>query len=61
MFGLVELILFSGLLLVWPFWKVFSKAGFPGRLSLLIVIPIVNLIMLFYLAFAQWPIHRRTK
>ena len=52
-------ILGIGILIVWPFWKIFSKAGFSGWLSLLMVIPILSFIMLLYLAFAEWPIHRQ--
>jgi hypothetical protein len=43
------------LLTVVPFWKICSKAGFPGPLSLLMLIPIANIILLFYIAFAPWP------
>jgi hypothetical protein len=45
-------------LVIWPFWKIFTKAGFCGWLSLTQVIPIVNLLVLFYVAFAQWPAYR---
>jgi hypothetical protein len=45
-------------LVIWPFWKIFTKAGFSGWLSLTQIIPIVNLLVLFYVAFAQWPMHR---
>ena len=62
MFGLgfQELLLLAiiGLVVVLPFWKIFSKAGFSGWLSLVMVIPLLNLVMLFYLAFARWPVHR---
>ena len=44
-----------GLIFILPFWKIFTKAGFPGWLSLLMVIPFANIIILFYLAFAEWP------
>ena len=30
-----------------PFWPIFRKAGFPGALSLLMLIPGVNLILLY--------------
>jgi len=42
-----------------PFWKIFSKAGFSGWLSLAMVVPFVNVILLFYLAFTEWPSLRR--
>lgn len=48
-------ILFFGIIFILPFWKIFTKAGFPGWLSLLMLIPFANVLMLFYLAFAEWP------
>ena len=48
----------GGVVVVLPFWMIFSKAGFPGWMSLTQLIPIVNVVALFYLAFAEWPIHR---
>ena len=43
------------LLTVIPFWKICGKAGFPGPLSLLILVAIANIVLLFYIAFAPWP------
>ena len=43
------------LLVVIPFWKICTKAGFPGALSLLMILPVANIILPFYLAFAEWP------
>ncbi len=37
-----------------PYWKIFSKAGFSGWLSLLILLPIVNLVVLYIVAFSDW-------
>jgi uncharacterized membrane protein YhaH (DUF805 family) len=36
------------------FWKIFSKAGFSGWLALLMIVPLVNLIVLCYVAFSRW-------
>ncbi len=44
------------LLTVLPFWKICKKAGFPGAISLFMLIPIANIILPFYLAFAEWPV-----
>jgi len=44
-----------GLVLIIPFWRLFSKAGYSGWWSLLMVIPLVNLITLYVLAFSNWP------
>jgi len=37
------------------FWQICSKAGFPGALGLLMLVPIANIILPLYIAFAQWP------
>lgn len=37
-----------------PYWKIFSKAGFSGWLSLLILLPFINLIVLYVVAFSEW-------
>jgi hypothetical protein len=47
-------LLFAALIIV-PFWVIFAKAGFPRWLSLLMVIPLANLIMLYVFAFSAWP------
>jgi len=38
--------------------KIFSKAGYSWALGLLMLIPIVNIIMAFFLAFATWPVQK---
>jgi hypothetical protein len=43
------------IIFVLPFWKIFTKAGFSGALSILMIIPFVNIGMLFFLAFTEWP------
>ena len=55
------LILIMGSVIVIPFWRIFSKAGFSGALSLLMFIPLVNLVMIFVLAFAEWPAMREKR
>jgi hypothetical protein len=44
-----------GSLPVIAFWKICTKAGFAGPLALLMLVPIANLILLFYIAFTKWP------
>lgn len=43
------------------FCKIFSKAGYSWALGLLILIPIANIIMAFYLAFADWPVQKEVR
>jgi len=38
------------------FCKIFSKAGYSWALGLLVLVPIANIIMAFYIAFADWPV-----
>ncbi len=42
------------ILIVIPFWRIFGKAGFSPWLSLLMCIPFVNLLMIWFLGFAEW-------
>ncbi len=53
-FGLLMMLIFA-VLIILPFWLIFSKAGFPRWLSVLMVVPIVNVIMLYVFAFSDWP------
>jgi hypothetical protein len=62
MLGMAELVLIlfvvcgAILLIVLPYWQIFRKAGFSPALSLLMIVPLVNFAMLYYLAFTEWPI-----
>ena len=53
-FGPLMMPIFA-VLIILPFWFIFSKAGFPRWLSLLMVVPIVNVIMQYVFAFSDWP------
>ena len=57
--GLV-MFLIMAVLIILPFWFIFSKAGHPKWLSLLMVVPAVNIVMLYFLAFSTWPNQRET-
>lgn len=43
------------------FCKIFSKAGYCWALGLLMLVPVVNIIMPFVLAFADWPIQKELR
>lgn len=45
-----------GVLLVPPFWKIFEREGFAPALSLLMLIPVVNLVLLYVVAFSARPV-----
>ena len=42
-------------LLVLPFWRICTKAGFPGIVALLVLVPLVNVMFIYWLAFVDWP------
>jgi hypothetical protein len=39
-----------------PYWFIWKKAGFSPWLSLLLLIPLLNLVMLYVLAFSDWKV-----
>jgi hypothetical protein len=53
------MMLLVALLVILPAWRICSKAGYPGGLALLFLLPVVNLVLLYFLAFAEWPLERR--
>jgi glucan phosphoethanolaminetransferase (alkaline phosphatase superfamily) len=64
-FMFVLFFLFIGLLItilmVWVYCRIFSKTGFCWALGLLMFVPVANIIMLFVLAFADWPVLRELR
>jgi len=52
--------LIMAVVIILPFWFIFSKAGYSGWLSLLMVVPIINIVTLYFLAFSTWPSQRET-
>ena len=55
--GNAPFILAIGALWVMAWWNIFSKAGFPGAFSLLMLVPILNVFLFLMLAFFDWPAH----
>lgn len=38
-----------------PFWQICKKAGLSPWLALLILVPLINFFVLYYIAFTRWP------
>jgi hypothetical protein len=53
---LVALFVVTLIVLAIAFYRLYQKAGFSGALGLLMVVPVVNLGVALYLAFAEWPV-----
>lgn len=54
--ALVALLFF--ILMLFMNWKLVSKTGYSGWLSLLLYVPLVNFIVILILVFGTWPIER---
>lgn len=62
-FAIIGLLIFAFFIFLW--WKIFSKAGYSGALSLVFlagIIPfigwIVPLVLIIWFAFADWPVRK---
>lgn len=49
---------FLVVLFVYCAWRCVSKMGHPGRVCLLLLVPIVNIVFFVYLVNSEWPIER---
>ena len=58
--GPFMMLVFAAMIII-PFWIIFTKAGHSKWLSLLMVVPLVNVLMLYFLAFSSWPVHKGTE
>jgi energy-converting hydrogenase Eha subunit B len=48
----------SAIIVIWPAARICAKAGYSPWLGLAAVIPIANLLLLWFLAIAEWPQRR---
>jgi hypothetical protein len=53
-FGFIALI--GAAIYIVPFWFIFKKAGFSPWLCLLLLLPLVNIVILYVLAFTEWKV-----
>lgn len=49
------------LLYVLGWWRIFARAGFPGALAWLMLVPPIALGLWLFLAFAPWPARRELR
>jgi len=43
-------------LVIIPYWMIWKKAGFSPLFSLLMLVPLANLVMLYVLPFSEWKV-----
>ena len=53
--GVVVDIIILRLLIVIPVWRICSRIGFSGAISLIAIIPLGELIVCAILAYSKWP------
>jgi hypothetical protein len=55
-FAFLVVHLLVALVLIIPTWRIFTRAGFSGALSLFHLVPVIGLfIVMAILAFSDWP------
>jgi len=54
MSGILMFIIYAAVVVV-PFFQLWKRTGHNGWISLLMLVPLVNLVMLYVLAFKSWP------
>lgn len=59
-FVLLIVFLVGALILVTPAWRICTRVGYPGGLGVLILVPVLNLALLYFIAFATWPIEQQS-
>ena len=55
---MIRWIVILSLLQVVPFWRIFARMGLPPWLAIMAAVPLVNLIVLYYVALNPWPSQR---
>ncbi len=55
---IIALVAVFGIIALVPWFFIYRKAGYHPAMGCLMFVPLVNLIMLFVLAFSEWPIER---
>ncbi|MGL6222525.1 MAG: hypothetical protein ACRC6L_02975 [Steroidobacteraceae bacterium] len=52
---MIRAVLIVSLLQLVAFWKILGRMGFPPWLAILASIPVLNLVLLYYVALNPWP------
>ncbi len=48
-------------LIIYGGWNGVRRAGYKGAWSLILLLPLLNIIMLYVFAFATWPVERQQR
>ena len=56
---MISWIAILSLLQLVAFWRILGRMGFPPWLAIIASLPLVNLIVLYYVALSPWPRERQ--
>ncbi len=56
-----SILIYIGIFLLLPIGRIISRTGHSGWLSLLVLVPGVNYLLLIYVAFSEWPVERKQR
>ena len=56
---IIVLYIATGLVMLVAWWRIYDRAGLGGAYSLLLLVPVVNIFVLLYLAYGDWPALRK--
>jgi hypothetical protein len=56
----IALILLFGIFVLWLAARILEKAGFEPQWAFVLLIPVVNIIMIWVFAFANWPKRKKS-
>ena len=65
MLGITEILILTFLCIIFllayliSFWKIFNRVCYPGWASLIMLVPLLNIVALLFVAFSKWPIENK--
>ena len=51
----VLVLLIYAVVILFPCWRIIARTGLRGALGILAIVPVANLVLIWVLAFVDWP------
>lgn len=51
--------LMIALIVIIPTWRICQRIGYSGWMGLLILFPLINLVLFYFIAFSDWPVNKK--
>ena len=49
------------LIIVWPAMRICRRVGFSPWLGILAILPLANVLLVWFVAFAEWPLEKSAR